>query len=1022
MADIYKTKEIETNINERGVNLGNVDVTLYTMDKGSAAFKVYLKREVNYGNEKVYDSVNLYTTDMTPRIDIVAADGSVFANEPIDIVIPENGVIQYIVSDYVIRHSGKMDVYIYLENKSESVQVANFYFYIEEDGVARRLGKEITGGRLEDVVKNVMSGQLMELLSEDFREQLEREIKTFLQDHNKDFNLRFEDLTREEKDELMKNLTNQGLADFRIEDNSILNEKLVDGTIQPEKTTFFDFNYSNNLLNTNEIQNKTTMDTDGSVIEDNLRWLSDFIPLNASKNEQLNFTQGSYRIALYDKDKNFISRTGVVDDNKFTVDVTSPTKYVRLSGANDFSSIMVNKGEKLLPYESFNTRPIQLKPEYYNSEVEDSSITTSKLKDNSVTSDKLEDNSVTTSKLENNSITSDKLEKDSVTPEKTTFFTNSSTNNLLNLTTLTKDKSFDSKGNIIDAPGYWITDYIPLDSTLGEQINITNDEKTSYRVVLYDENKEVVLRTGIVGTTSYIPTNTALVKKYIRISGSRDVNTVMINKGPELLPYEEPSKLSGYKLKDELYEKFELKENSITTANIKDSAITTAKIKDSAVTTNSIEDKAVTTDKVNFINKQESYNLLDLSTVQMNKTFNSKGNISDDQTRWLTDFIEVDGSKNEQINISKDAYRVAEYDENKEFIQRDDILSENKIIPTESTRYIRVSASRDVNTVMINRGDSLLPLEKNTGNTSEFSPNVKVTPENEVHFKKSNNIFNKNDVRVGKTLDSSGNIVEDADYVLTNPIKITGARVAMSTDNAVRWAVYDKDDKLLSRSGKIAGSDNVLELSRMTTADYFMLSVHKSVYEEFMANYGNKVLSYEEFGYKLVSTKQYPITISSDIVPKTTAGNTEATTQVINGNVIDLQNTKQIYKDISTSYDASTSDEIYNTTSKAQIDYIELSTNNANTELELIYIDDESNEVTVTVTNPSDGEKLPLTLENIVSYGYPNTEFIIYDPKRKTFKIAIKDMRFSDGFKLVAKNNNETSINIGIKLVGRYYV
>ena len=90
MADIYKTKEIETNINERGVNLGNVDVTLYTMDKDTAAFKIYLKREVNYGNEKVYDSVNLYTADMTPRIDIVAADGSVFSNEPIDIVIPES--------------------------------------------------------------------------------------------------------------------------------------------------------------------------------------------------------------------------------------------------------------------------------------------------------------------------------------------------------------------------------------------------------------------------------------------------------------------------------------------------------------------------------------------------------------------------------------------------------------------------------------------------------------------------------------------------------------------------------------------------------------------------------------------------------------------------------------------------------------------------------------------------------------------------------------------------------------------
>ena len=69
---------------------------------------------------------------MTPRIDIVASDGSTFTNEPIDIVVPESGVIQYIVSDYVIRHAGKMDVYIYLENDKESVQVANFYFMLKK--------------------------------------------------------------------------------------------------------------------------------------------------------------------------------------------------------------------------------------------------------------------------------------------------------------------------------------------------------------------------------------------------------------------------------------------------------------------------------------------------------------------------------------------------------------------------------------------------------------------------------------------------------------------------------------------------------------------------------------------------------------------------------------------------------------------------------------------------------------------------------------------------------------------------
>ena len=33
---IYKNKDIETNINERGVDLGNINVTLYTKDNGTA--------------------------------------------------------------------------------------------------------------------------------------------------------------------------------------------------------------------------------------------------------------------------------------------------------------------------------------------------------------------------------------------------------------------------------------------------------------------------------------------------------------------------------------------------------------------------------------------------------------------------------------------------------------------------------------------------------------------------------------------------------------------------------------------------------------------------------------------------------------------------------------------------------------------------------------------------------------------------------------------------------------------------
>lgn len=505
MADIYKTKEIETNINERGVNLGNVDVTLYTMDKGSAAFKIYLKREVDYANEKVYDPVNLYTTDMTPRIDIVAADGSVFANEPIDIVIPENGVIQYVVSDYVIRHAGKMDVYIYLENKSESVQVANFYFYIEEDGVTRRLGKEITGGRLEDVVKNVMSGQLMELLSEDFREQLEREIKTFLQDHNKDFNLRFEDLTREEKDELMKNLTNQGLADFRIEDNSISNAKLIDSTIRPEKTTFFDFNYSNNLIDKSKIVEDRTINSTGEWIDEDRRWTTHLIPLDSTKGEQINFTNDgsiSYRIFLYNKNQEYIGQKSIIGDSKYVPTSNSTVQYVRISGRSDYNNIMINKGSKLLPYEKpSDSHSIMLKPEYYNSE----------LKDNSVT------------------------------PEKTTFI--DIKDNKFDYTSIQIKKTLDSQGNIIDNDKKWLSDYIELDKD-----GILSVTQGSYTVGVYDSNKNFLLLGGLTNS-NLIDFSLDKNARYVRISGYASPDTIMVNDGKTLQEYAPYGNVLGNSIK-----------------------------------------------------------------------------------------------------------------------------------------------------------------------------------------------------------------------------------------------------------------------------------------------------------------------------------------------------------------------------------------------------------------------------------------------------------------------------------------
>src|SRR5699024_1383150 len=146
---IYKNKDITTNINERGVDLGDINVNFYTEDNGTASIRIKIKNQQGM-------PINFNNTDMLPRLDLYAKDGSIFTNELVDIVLPEQGLIQYKVPDYVIRHEGKMDCKLFLENGTESVHVANFYFVIKDSGITGAIGKEIKVEVLEDMVGKVL--------------------------------------------------------------------------------------------------------------------------------------------------------------------------------------------------------------------------------------------------------------------------------------------------------------------------------------------------------------------------------------------------------------------------------------------------------------------------------------------------------------------------------------------------------------------------------------------------------------------------------------------------------------------------------------------------------------------------------------------------------------------------------------------------------------------------------------------------------------------------------------------------
>ena len=153
---IYKNKDIYTNINERGVNLGNVDVTLYSRDKLTAALRIFLNKEVKYQNETIIEPVNLTQTNMIPMIDLYAADGSIFKGEKLRIISAETGLVEYDFPRNIVDHVGKMNANIYLESEDESVEVARFYFYIDDDGLTKRIGREISPQLFEDLLEGYL--------------------------------------------------------------------------------------------------------------------------------------------------------------------------------------------------------------------------------------------------------------------------------------------------------------------------------------------------------------------------------------------------------------------------------------------------------------------------------------------------------------------------------------------------------------------------------------------------------------------------------------------------------------------------------------------------------------------------------------------------------------------------------------------------------------------------------------------------------------------------------------------------
>ena len=176
---IIKMTDVETHINPRNIDIGDIGSRFYTEDENTA----FIRIRINYNGSPV----DLTKTDMKPKLDLFMEDGSVFIDETIEVLIPESGLIQYDIPSNVIKHIGKVNCKLFMESTEHSVHVANFSFAIVDSGVEKAVAKEININLIKDTVKQIMSEDLTDLLNQGFKDKLTSDLENYLSTHNEEF-------------------------------------------------------------------------------------------------------------------------------------------------------------------------------------------------------------------------------------------------------------------------------------------------------------------------------------------------------------------------------------------------------------------------------------------------------------------------------------------------------------------------------------------------------------------------------------------------------------------------------------------------------------------------------------------------------------------------------------------------------------------------------------------------------------------------------------------------------------------
>ena len=479
-------------------------------------------------------------------------------------------------------------------------------------------------------------------------------------------------------------------------------------SVSPSKTTFF--NNSTNLVDKNKVTlNKTLSSSDGTLVDNSTANVTDFIDMVAGQK----FVGSAIGKVCFYKDYVFLS---AFSPTNMTDIITCPQNTTQIRVAYykvHEADFRINLGETLLDYEP------------YWAEVKKEVLP----------------------KIE---VGTKNILDDSVTTEKASFFKKSK--NLYNKNTVMLNTGIDSTNGSLTVNNSAVT---------SEEIYVIPGEKIAIngvyvRRAFYTSNDVLISTFVNVETEIFtVPSNTS----YMRISiPNAQYTSIMVNRGEELLPYED----------------------------YYDTILNPLYLPKVEISTNDILDNSVTVDKTDFFKK--SKNLYDKNTVLINTGINSTdGTLTSNETAVTSQKINV--IANEKLTINGSYIRRAFYTSDDVFISTFVNTTTESFTVPPSASYMRISIPiAQYTTIMLNRGEVLLPYEDyyDTILNPIYLPKKSEEPtpnENKPY------VFSTKEIKI--------------DYTPINVKAIDGTSgTDFNADTITTQNIYDKYDELVSKYPK----------------------------------------------------------------------------------------------------------------------------------------------------------------------------------------------------------------------------